>query len=102
MQHVIIEKRADNGAVIGCYHDLDAVKSARPGIIFDQGEPSTSGRDELVVYKARTPDCGLLHYEVHEVRQANKCAECWTPTAYPFCAQCQNDRALMDGIGCQP
>lgn len=69
MQHVIIEKRADNGAVIGCYHDLDAVKAARPGIIFDQanGEPDTSGRAELVVHRASTPDCGLLHYEVHPV-----------------------------------
>lgn len=98
MQHVIIEKRADNGAVIGCYHDLDAVKSARPGIIFDQGEPDTSGRAELVVYRARTPDCGLLHYEVHEVRQANACKECEVPTAYPLCDDCQNDATLRAGL----
>ena len=98
MQHVIIEKRADNGAVIGCYHDLEAVTSARPGIVFDQGEPDTSGRAELVIYRARTVHENFL-YEVHEVRRANKCAECWAPTPYPLCDQCQNDYALANSMG---
>lgn len=35
-------------------------------------------------------------------KQANGCDECGAPTDHPLCDQCQNARALMDGIGCQP
>ena len=68
MQHVLIEYDTNTGALLGVYGSLEAVKAARPGVVFRCPFEPDLDAPEYNTFDARSPDGCVLRYEIRPVR----------------------------------